>query len=174
MSNNNDKKTKINLNDLNNNTDDYSKAIQFDIDAKISIMSLKDALLCTKQICRIDVDRILLTKYISKYNDIIVKKQITFTPEKLLNTDNKEHEFNDSDSDNADRNIIITNCSSKENFYIFMLYKEAFDFYCKYISTFDKVNHFDKLNKEFITVEQILKKELTSELNKAKLLRSKL
>jgi hypothetical protein len=148
---------------------DKEKAFQFDIDAKISILSLKDALLCTQQVSRVDLDRILLSNYFSRYNEVILNKQLLFSFEKESNNCNIEKSTNNH-PDNNKYCIKIKKCDNKNNLYIFMLYKEAFDFYCKYISDFDKSNHFDKLNKELNIVENNLKQELRNDINKAKTL----
>lgn len=131
--------------------DDSKKRIEmakkYTYDSKLFISSLADAYKCTKQIGSIDTDRLISINYTSKFKNMIDKKEI------LLHK--KE----------TDNSIVYLTSLSKDNFYVYNLYKHAFIFYARNIIKIDECSCFDDLNNLFGKIESGLKDELRNKVN---------
>ena len=137
-------------------------ANKFNFDARVFILSLKDAIHCTKQISEIESNRYFLNKYIEKFDSIVKNQKILI--EKYTFENDKEV-YNEEKEDELSYKILKGN---KENIYLFSLYNEAFNFYSYYINNFEKKENFSQLNSLLTNIENQKKNELKSVLRNIK------
>lgn len=130
------------------------KSEKFTDDAKIQILSLKDALEATRQISKISSDRENIGKYNEIYKKIVRKREI------LLMKDNENLPFT---------RINLISYKSIEALFVYSIYSFSFNLYGKNINRIDKCISFDCLEKEFKKIEHELFNELkrkTDEMEK--------
>jgi hypothetical protein len=125
--------------------DKNKKAEQFTKDAKIFILSLKDAFKSIEQIACITANREHIFKYNTRFNQIIKNREV------LLYKENQTNPIS---------NVNLLSSKSSDSQYVYLLYENAFNIYSKNISSIDKCNHFDDLDKELERLEYKLRKQL--------------
>lgn len=130
------------------------KSEKFTDDAKIQILSLKDALEATRQISKISSDRENIGKYNEIYKRTVRKREI------LLMKDNENLPLS---------RINLLSYKSIEALFVYSLYSYSFNLYGKNINRIDKCISFDCLDNEFKKIENELFNELkkkTDEMEK--------
>ena len=127
--------------------DNNKKAEQFTRDAKIFILSLKDAFKSIEQIADITANRDHILKYNTRYNQIITNREV------LLYKDTQSNPIS---------KVNLISSKSYDSQYVYNLYENAFNIYAKNISNIDKCNDFDELDKELERLEVSLRNQLKS------------
>lgn len=157
---------------------DFIKAEQFNSDAKVSLLSLRDAIKAAHQISIRVGERAMLGIYFSRFTHISSANEMFIrninnglgkkNTNNALTKDEKASDVSNNNEIYDNVQLEIISCNSKDALYVFNLYKDVFNFYSKYISMMDEARTFHQLNNKFITIEKNLRQDLKSELVKVK------
>ncbi len=124
---------------------DNETAKQYTQDCRIFLLSLKDAILCTSQISKINANRDHISKYFDYFNKIILKRELLLKKENLNEPLSK---------------VVAISAKSIDSLYLYYLYFNAFAIYANNINNIDKCQDFDCLDKELKDIEERKIKEL--------------